>query len=160
MDKGTWWTTVYGVADTTEWLTHTHTHTHTHTPPCDMLSSRIFKWADIFSPKWKSLSCVWLSKVNPIDCSRPGSSVHGILQARILEWVFPTQGLKPGVLHRRRILYHLSHQGSPRILERIAYPFSRASSWPQNRPRVSSVAGRVFTSELPWKMQYKNEELY
>ena len=24
---------------------------------------------------------------NPIDCSSPGSSVHGILQARILEWV-------------------------------------------------------------------------
>ena len=30
-------------------------------------------------------SCVWLC--NPIDCSPPGSSVHGILQARILEWV-------------------------------------------------------------------------
>ena len=37
---------------------------------------------------------------NPVDCSPPGSSVHGILQARILEWVaisfsrgiFPTQG--------------------------------------------------------------------
>ena len=24
---------------------------------------------------------------NPMDCSLPGSSVHGILQARILEWV-------------------------------------------------------------------------
>ena len=24
---------------------------------------------------------------NPVDCSPPGSSVHGILQARILEWV-------------------------------------------------------------------------
>ena len=38
--------------------------------------------------KWKSLSCVWL--YNPMDCSPPGSSVHGILQATILEWVaFP-----------------------------------------------------------------------
>ena len=26
---------------------------------------------------------------NPLDCSKPGPSVHGILQARILEWVFP-----------------------------------------------------------------------
>ena len=87
--------------------THTHTHTHTHTPSTyDMLSSRIFKWADIFSPKWKSLSTV-----NPIDCSLPGSSVHGILQARILEWVFPTQGLNPGLLHYREILYQLSYQG-------------------------------------------------
>ena len=46
------------------------------------------------------------------------SSVHGILQARILEWVampfsrgsFLTQGSNLGLLHYRRILYHLSHQ--------------------------------------------------
>ena len=31
------------------------------------------------------LSCVWLR--DPMDCSPPGSSVHGIFQARILEWV-------------------------------------------------------------------------
>ena len=35
--------------------------------------------------KWKSLSCVWLC--DRMDCSLPGSSVHGILQMRILEWV-------------------------------------------------------------------------
>ena len=35
--------------------------------------------------KWKSLSQVWLC--HPMDCNPPGSSVHGILQARILEWV-------------------------------------------------------------------------
>ena len=34
----------------------------------------------------KSLSCVWLF-VTPMDCSPPGSSVHGIFQARVLEWV-------------------------------------------------------------------------
>ena len=34
----------------------------------------------------QSLSCVWLS-ATPIDYSPPGSSVHGIFQARILEWV-------------------------------------------------------------------------
>ena len=36
---------------------------------------------------WKcsSLSCVWLC--DPIGCSPPGSSVHGILQTKILEWV-------------------------------------------------------------------------
>ena len=62
--------------------------------------------------------------------------VHGILHARILEWVafpllqgiFPTQGLNPGLLHCRWILYQLSHKGSPRILEWVAYPFSRGSS--------------------------------
>ena len=56
-----------------------------------------------------------------MDCSPPGSSVHGILQARILEWVAVpfsrglTQGSNPGLLHCRRILYHLSHEGSPYI---------------------------------------------
>ena len=34
---------------------------------------------------------------NPVDCSPPGSSVHGILQPRILEWVAfpPDTGIKP-----------------------------------------------------------------
>ena len=40
----------------------------------------------IFGVVVKSLSCVWLFR-NPIGCSPKGSSVHGILQARILEWV-------------------------------------------------------------------------
>ena len=35
--------------------------------------------------KWRWLSCVWLC--NPMDCSPPAFSVHGCLQARILEWV-------------------------------------------------------------------------
>ena len=57
---------------------------------------------------------------NPMDYSPPGSSAHGILQARILEGchflpqrIFPTQGSNPGLLHCRWILYFLSHQGSP-----------------------------------------------
>ena len=58
---------------------------------------------------------------DPIDYPPPRSSVHGILQARILEWVavlqgvFWTQGSNLGLLHCRQILYCLSHQGSPRI---------------------------------------------
>ena len=55
-----------------------------------------------------------------IHCIPPGSSVHGILQARILGWVAIlfsmgislTQGLKPGLLHGRQILYHPSHLGN------------------------------------------------
>ena len=50
---------------------------------------------------------------NPADCSSPDSSVRGILQAGILEWVvisisrgvFPTQGLNPSLLLCRQILY-------------------------------------------------------
>ena len=40
----------------------------------------------------------------------------------------PTQGSNPGLPHCRRILYQLSHQGSPGIVERAAYPFSSRSS--------------------------------
>ena len=65
----------------------------------------------------------------------PGSSVHGILQARVLELdslfllqgIFPTQGSNPSIPHCRLILYCLSHQGSPRRLEWVAYPFSSRS---------------------------------
>ena len=36
----------------------------------------------------KSLSCSVVSDtLHPMDCSLPDSSIHGILQARILEWV-------------------------------------------------------------------------
>ena len=50
---------------------------------------------------------------DPTDCSLPGSSVRGILQARILEWV--------------------------------AMPFPRGSSWPMDWTQVSCSAGRFFT---------------
>ena len=63
-----------------------------------------------------------LTLCDPVDRSLPGSSVHGILQSRILEWVaipfsrgwiFLTQGSNLGLLNCRQILYQLSHQGSP-----------------------------------------------
>ena len=47
-----------------------------------------------------------------------------------LQGIFPTQGVNPSLPHCRRILYSLSHQGSPRISEWVAYPLSRASSEP------------------------------
>ena len=65
-----------------------------------------------------------LTLCNPVDCSSPGSSVHGILQGRILEWIaiplsrgsiFSIEGLNLGLPHCRWILYHLSHQRSPHL---------------------------------------------
>ena len=44
---------------------------------------------------------------------------------------FPTQESSPGLLLCRQILYHLSPQRSPQILEWVAYPFSRGSSLTQ-----------------------------
>ena len=62
---------------------------------------------------------------DPVDSSLPGSSVHGILQSRILEWVaipfsrgwiFLTQGSNLGLLHCTWILHRLSHQESPNTI--------------------------------------------
>ena len=46
-----------------------------------------------------------LTLCDPMDCSPPGSSVHGILQARRLEWVII-------LFSSRKILYYVSHQES------------------------------------------------
>ena len=59
---------------------------------------------------------------------------------------FPTQGWNSGLLHCRWILYQVSHKGSPRILEWVADPFSKRSSWPGNRTGVSCIAGGFFTN--------------
>ena len=56
-----------------------------------------------------------------MDCSLPASSVHGDSPGKtitvgchaLLQGIFPTQGLNPGLSHCRQILYCLSHQGSP-----------------------------------------------
>ena len=64
----------------------------------------------------------------------------------LLQGIFPTQGLNPGFLDCRWILYQLSHKGSPRILEWAAFPFSRGSSPPRDWTQVSHIAGRFFTS--------------
>ena len=54
-----------------------------------------------------------------------------------LQGILPTQESNPGILHCRQILYHLSQQGRPRILEWEACPFSKGASWPRNPTRVS-----------------------
>ena len=104
-----------------------HTHTHTHI--------------------W--YVCMMLSDSVVLDSATPWCVAHrtplsmGILQARILEWVchtlfqgiFPTQRSNPCLPQCRQILYFLGHQGRPRILEWVAYPFSRGTSQPKNRTR-------------------------
>ena len=66
----------------------------------------------------------------------------GVGSLFLLQGIFPTQGLKPGLPHCKRILYQLGHKGSPRILEWVAYPFSSGSSRPRNRTGVTCFAGR------------------
>ena len=63
--------------------------------------------------KWSEVAQSCLTLCDPMDCSPPGSSVHGVFQAWILEWV--------------------------------AVSFSRVSSLPRDRTRVSLIVGRHFT---------------
>ena len=74
-------------------------------------------------------------------CKNNEVSCHALLWG-----IFPNQGSNSGLPYSGKILYHLSHQGSPRILEWVVYPFSRGSSWPRNQTEVSCIAGRFFTS--------------
>ena len=61
----------------------------------ESLSESLVKWSEVV----QSCPALW----DPMDCSLPGSSLHGILQARVLEWVaisssreLPNSGIKPG----------------------------------------------------------------
>ena len=66
-----------------------------------------------------------------MDCSLPGSSVHGIFPGKntgvdchfLLQEIFPTQGLNPDIPHCRQTLYRLSHQGSPTRVEEPWWAF-------------------------------------
>ena len=71
----------------------------------------------------------------------------GVGSCSLLQQIFPTQGVNLGLLHCRRILSHqLSHQGSPRILEWVVYPFCRGSSQPRNGTQFSGTVGGFSTS--------------
>ena len=70
----------------------------------------------------------------------------GMGSLSLLQGIFPTLGSNPGLLLCRWILFQLSHKGSPRILEWVAYPFSSGSSWPRNLTGVAYITGGFFTN--------------
>ena len=97
---------------------------------------------------WKSLSHVQLF-VTPWTIYSPWNSPGqntGVGSLSLLQGIFPTQGSNPGLPHCSWILYPLSHKGSPRIPEWVAYPFSSRSFLPRNWTRVSCIAGGFFTN--------------
>ena len=77
-----------------------------------------------------------------IPWNSPGKNT-GVGGLSLLQGVFPTHRLKPGLLHCRRILYQLSHKGSPKPLEWGSYPFSSGSSQSRNQIGVSCIAGSL-----------------
>ena len=92
------------------------------------------------APDFWTLS-VKVAQLCPTLCDPMDYTVHGVFQARVLEWVafcVSRGSSKPRnrtqvLPHCRQILYQLSHQGSPRILEWVAYSFSSGSSRPRNQ---------------------------
>ena len=97
-------------------------------------------------------SCLTLC--NLMDCRPPGSSVHGILQAKILEWgshslfqgIFLTQGLNPGLLLCRHIFYHLNHQ-EPSSQTQLKYLFYLRNWTPPHYPMMNHSC---LSTGIPW----------
>ena len=96
-------------------------------------------------------SCLTLC--DPMDCSLPGSSIHGIFQARVLEWVaisFSRGSSRPEdetcvspIVGR--CFYRLSHQGSP-ILNKTEHTQNRAST-----PVTGRWAGQIIAAWVTWQ---------
>jgi len=111
--------------------------------------TRLSNWTEL---NWWSESesrSVVSNSLRPHGLYSPWNSPRqntGVGSLSLLQGLFATQGLNPHLPHLRQILYQLSHKGSPRILEWVAYPFSRGSSWPRNQTKVSCTAGRFFTN--------------
>ena len=77
------------------------------------LHSQISPW----TPKRKChLSCVWLLETLYSPWNSPGQNT-GVGSSSLLQWIFPTQRSNSGLPHCRWIIYQLSCQGSPRMLE-------------------------------------------
>ena len=110
------------------------------------------------------LSCLTLC--NPIDCSPPASSVHGILQARILEWVAMPSSRRSSqprdrtrvsyISHTgRQVPYHQHHLGSPgyhwlSILYVVSIKYICHSQYPNfsNTPLLSGCPCIFFSTSM------------
>ena len=65
--------------------------------------------------------------------------------------IFPTQGSNPGLPHCKWVLHRLSHQGSPWILEWVAYPFSREFPDPGIKLGSHALQEDSLPAKLPGK---------
>ena len=103
------------------------------------------------SPVFNTFIKVKVAQSSPTLCDTGDYRLHGILQARILEWgAFPSPGDLPNpVIEAKSPTLQANSlpaepQEKPKILEWVAYSFSSGSR-PRNQTRVSCIAGRLFT---------------
>ena len=111
--------------------------------------------------KWKLFSRVWLFVTlwTIKSWNSPGQNT-GVGSLSLLQGIFPTQGSNPGLLHCRWILYQLSHKGSPRIPEWVAYPFFSGSSQPRDQTQVSCISDGFFTNWATTYIKFINKHIY
>ena len=102
---------------------------------------------------------------NPMDCSPPGSSVHGNSPGKntglgchaLLQGIFPTQGSSPGLPHCRWILYHLRFKSDLcRTFQRERTSVSVLYSY-LGFPNVQFVAATLYFSFL---MKLKHHKIF
>ena len=101
-------------------------------------------------------SCPTLS--DPMYHCPPGSSVHGDSLGKntgvgchaLLQGIFPTQGWNLGLPHCKQILYCLSHQGSPRILQLGSLSFFQGNL---SDPEIEPGSPALQADSLPQSYQ-------
>ena len=77
------------------------------------------------SEKWKGSHSVVSDSSNPMDCSLPGSSIHGIFQAKVLEWCAIAFSGPISRLHIKKQRHYFVNQGP----SRQGYGFSSSHAW-------------------------------
>ena len=109
-----------------------------------------------------------LTLCDPTDCSPPGSSVHGDSPGKntgvgchaLLQGIFPTQGLNPGLPHCRQILYHLSHPWSPLWgLNKVIQTKCLECTWHMASNSIKGLSLFIFSkkhnkSSEPYKLEF------
>ena len=128
-----------------------------HQAPPSLGFSRQEHWSGLPfpSPMHESESevvqlCLTLS--DPMDCSPPGSSVHGIFQARVLEWGAIAFSESLSCVQLFATPWTVAHQAplpmqilQARVSEWLAMPSSRESCQPKDGIQVSHIPGGLFT---------------
>ena len=118
------------------------------TPGCNFLSICFLRWTIDFT-RTETVSCVCivaqlcLTLCDPKDCNPPGSSVYGIFQARILEWVaipppgdLPHPGIELASLHSLQLtalagkFFTTEPPGKPNTVVSRAQTHKSADVWP------------------------------
>ena len=122
-----------------------------------ILQARILEWVAMTSSRGSSNPGIEPRSpalhVDSLPSEPPGKPKNtGVGSLSLLQRIFLTQESNRGLLHCRWILYQLSHQGSPRILEWVAYPYPGDLPNPGIEPGFPALRADSLPAELPGKL--------